>query len=532
MDLPSFNYINLNLDKAKGSTETLNKPIDKPKEKNENTKTQNSQQSDQLFTDITEVTTDNSKGTNFYPDTQPFLAKVWIRFPQSFSATTTTTSGTGIDTSSTSNFSQSLGVGTTTSSTSFTPNYGSDELEIRPQNLISFDFQRMINGIGMFSITLFDPTWTTIEDKIIKNKGYISFRYGYVEGQKTEGSNLISNWYKGKIFNYKMKFQMEGVTLTISGLTFGFEFAIPKGFNVDGLKGQKISDIVKNIAGDNYETVIEPTSSVLSQDALDDSNLTEKNFNITGEDKFRYILETLQKYAKNENLQGGYNFFIKNPPTSDKKPELHFHTLYYKDNSDNSVTYGFTQFKEKNPALLSFEPNWQMSLVQIQGAGSTLSVATDFVTKRTEAKIINNDTIPQQSDGGGNIIKDDSTTYKVGEANKDNLSFFIHVKPSRTITENDAIVQANYSKRIRNAFTGRLVILGTPAFDLCQKIAVIVYVPQQDTMTANFKNTHYVSGYFRIIKIQDHISAGSFTTTMELTTTARKALEGEAMESS
>ena len=96
-----------------------------------------------------QVTTDEvTLSSKYYPSSQPFLTQFLIQFPKKVEKTSS-------------------------ESFKFVAEYADnadDILEIRPNNLINFSANEKPQGIGTFSITLFDPQWNKIESKII-NRG-------------------------------------------------------------------------------------------------------------------------------------------------------------------------------------------------------------------------------------------------------------------------------------------------------------------------------------------------------------------------
>ncbi len=511
--------------------------------------------------DVDEVTLTN---TAYYSSTQPFLANITLQFP------TEVDEGTTVSTDSDFAGPSQPGVTPSTSTTSVTPSFSSalntdNTLDVRPNNFLGLTYQRIFNGVGNFTLVLFDPKWDAIETKLNKNKGYFRFKYGYSDG----GPNAMSPWYLAKSLNYKLDFGLEGTTITITGLTTGYSLGFTKTYDAHGVDNTIISDIAKSICdafGSDYVAVIEKTKSVPARDGMVTTDTIEKITTLNGETHLRMIIDQLCKYAVNEAGQGDYGFFIRVSPTG--KNEFHFHTMNYDppDNSSSSSSSsttsapttgqpqgsisasesvtakapgktipGFTQFKNKNSALIRFTPSWSMTLAQLTGGGGTTSAIIDTNSKDIAVVNFNMNNNPQKMDSTNpSIVACDAVKYVPNTLQTDTQmrAFRIITTPVRSKEQNKAVAQAAFSKSFPGAITGTLEIFGTPNFYLTQKIAVFVFKPQGDNQTPSTSNVHWISGFFRIIQITDSISAGSFRTTFELLSDGRTLVAPDPVKSS
>lgn len=388
-------------------------------------------------------------------------------------------------------------------------------ISVRPNNVIDFEFQKMINGIGRFRMTLFDESGSDIEEKIVKNKGTIKFRYGY------NNEDNMSPWYTGKVLNYTVDFVTNGSIINFSGLSLGWEMNAGKtfkGFN----SNQKISDIVKEI-GEQYgftdETMkIEPTKAVFTRDDVNNTELINKSFLQKGETSLQFILSTLRKYAINEEGYGDYICYFEEV---NNKSVLHFHTKWYgelEDDANNKKVPAFTQFKSKNSPVLKFAPSWSVSMHQIYGAGSSFTSSFDADTKTFDI-----DFKHLQQDKQGTVSKEPKSNIeelfpltKDGKLN----TFYSSSECFRTNNEAKTAAATTFSGFYAGALGGSLEIIGTTNIGLINKIAVIVYQNHlKSALTSNM--VHWISGYFRVTKIIDRIKLGSFTTSLDLITDGR-----------
>jgi hypothetical protein len=179
-----------------------------------------------------------------------------------------------------------------------------------------------------------------------------------------------------------------------------------------------------------------------------------------------------------------------------------------------------------------------MSTIQLAGGGGSFNTIIDANTKQVidiRADLGKNNNVIQATDNKPNILeeKPDNLLY----INKDKPAFFINREQPRYTMELKAKTDADFSRRVMGAIRATLQIIGTPKFKVMDRIAVLVYIPSDEskisgivesmingekvTQAVTKKNVHWISGYFRIIRIKDHISAGNFTTTFELVTDTR-----------
>lgn len=511
-----------------------------------NTATSGGRVGSTLFSDVKEITLDDS---SYYANNQPMLSRVLVDFTARADTDATDTK------SLTKEGAQSVGASAIEAAKQTVLESITGGLaEQRPQRLISFDYNRTVDGIGQFSLVIFDSTWTEIEEKLVKNKGEFRLQYGYSDGTE----NTISPWYSLKAFQYKCDFKMQGVVLTITGLGTGWKMNVGQAYK--GFEEKKISEIIKQMAKDagiftDYETWVEETADVLTYDDMEAVGQIPKKFQITAQTPFQFVLNKLRPYAKNKEGQGNYVFFFDNTPKGDTV--LHFHTPYFLPKKKvsgseymNAVKQaeqiagigtvpGFTMFKSPNSPVLNFNPDWRMSTIQLAGGGGTFNTIIDANSKQVvdiRADLTKNNNVIQATDNKPNIVeeKPDKLLY----VNKDKPSFFINKdQPTRYTTELKTKTDADFSRRIIGAIRGTLQIVGTPKFKIMDRIAVLVYIPSDESKITGMiesivsgekisqavtkKNVHWISGYFRIIKIRDTISAGSFTTTLELVTDTR-----------
>jgi hypothetical protein len=449
-----------------------------------------------VFLNTKEITLDSG----YYPTSQPFLPKVLIQFPASVAK-----DGNSVN----------------------KPVYKStdDILEIRPNNLLNFTFEEILNGVGSFTLTLYDASWHKVEDKILNSKGLVRLKFGYEDNSSLDITTLINKkkantltpWYDCLITSYSIKFGLEGVTLFISGTATGYQLNMVKVFNA--FSGEKpISKIVEDLAteaGFNKQ-VIEPTKIIRTRESLESTEEGNKIFRQQGSTNLSFIVDNLIKFANNESDNGNYKFFIK---STENGPELHFHTPYYSQitSSTTQEVPAFTLHKSGNSPVISFDPLWDMALVQIMGTGHTYSAIIDANTKATIPYSTDMNSNPQSFDNKSGIVLMDPKNFSTS---KNKIQTFNREMVSCTFPDEQIVMlNTKISQRYMGAIEASLQVQGTTAFNLCDKIAVIVYVPQQDRkITRNF---HWISGYYRILGIKHSISAGSFVTTFNLATDGR-----------
>lgn len=412
------------------------------------------------------------------------------------------------------------------------------ELYIEPQNLISFSFTRFLFGIGNFSFSLYDNNYTEIEEKLLLNKGLITFQYGYSSNRE-----MASPWHIGFVTAYSLKFNLEGTYITFGGVSTGWALnsikqpiassVITQAAN-DSEKNKiiLISDFVRQLAlKANFPEnmlVIEPTKAVVKRGTnLKDNEKGAIPLNaLTGDSTFEHILQTLIPYSINDEGQGGYTFYVE---TTKNGPELHFHTLNYVPNTENSEEKIkriklFTQFKHPNTVVRNFQPNWSMSMVQLRKGGKS-SVISYGMTNKKITKIEKTITDGKINTVGGEKTQELPTIPKSPEAHTE--TYYV---ASDSIVAGQAVLENAMTPEVLQSISGVLTIQGTPVLRMLETIAVHVYIPKGkhsvDKETGD-RLIHWISGDFRIIKITDNISKGDYTTTLELGVGGREIIGNE-----
>ena len=340
----------------------------------------------------------------------------------------------------------------------------------------------------------------------------------------------------------------------------------------------------------------------MSRDGIDTTDEVNKFINLNGETYFRIIIGQLCKYARNEQGQGGYGFFIR--VTSDGRNEFHFHTITYEPKTSNqpsqpsqvvkppslqeqalaaaglppdtpgdtkltpeqsqkaaaflnqkradmnagidinptnsstsststkntNLVPGFTQFRNKNSALIRFTPNWSAVITQIAGGGGTTSAIIDTNSKDCSKYSADLNSNPQKLGSKSNMTVLNPDTY-LPKDSKGLKAFNMMITPERSVNQNQAVVQADFSRSAIASSTAILEIFGTPNFYLTQKIAVFIFKPQGDNLVASTDNVHWVSGFFQIIQISDIIKAGKFITIFKLVTEGRGLVAPDKVKS-
>lgn len=476
--------------------------------------------SSDLFGDIDEVTTTS----DYYNLDTPYTGYVWITFPQATVA--------GPDASG-----NVLG-GISTSANALST--VSDLISVRPQQLREFSISRLINGIGQFKLTLFDPNYTEIESKLVKNKGTIAFKYGYSDKYSSAGTGPgVSPLYTGKVLSYSIEFFLEGAEISMNGLSAGHELNLIRTFKAhNNFEGKRISDIVTDMATDaGLIPIVETTARLLTRAESDNVDKIDKVFLQTGETSLQFIINKLLPYAVNNSGDANYGVFVK---LNKGKTELHFHTPYYKPSDSSTTTSSststavgtakasvsteivptFTMFKDKDSVLKSFRPDWKMSTYQIIGGGSTFSAAVNSTSKDIRMILVdNNAAVPQTVDGKDNKGINETPKLK----GKQISTYNAMVMPGPSKEEQDARVLAALSTRHIGAISATAEILGNASsFNIFDKVAVVIYIPKgSDVASLGSQNVHWVSGYYRISGITDIIRGGDFITHLSLITDGR-----------
>jgi hypothetical protein len=479
--------------------------------------------------DFDEVTYDHSMYKGIDAD-NPAHASVWLYFP-SFAA------GNTDDLTYNKNFGK------------FTSEMGKlkddDFLYILPQNLISFTYDSFPKGAGEFTFQLYDPNYTEIETKIVKNLGHIAFQYGYSKN-RTNASNLIF----GKIIGYSLTPMLEGVFITFNGVSTGWALNIvkkPIQYSDDNIyKGLEkepitISNFVNKLALDygfteSWQRIIEPTEQIISRGiGLNSNNPTHIKFNATADKTcFQYIVETLTLTASSAEGNPGYYYFFVEQTV--KGPILHFHTLLFKQKDDKgnplktTATKLFTIFKNKNTVVRDFAPDWSVSTANITGGARLAAIGYD---PHNKVIITSEQAIKNVSDA----IQGTPTNYvMVDNAPKISESLSIKSKEGVTslyasggtsVNELEKSLKIKFEEKVLQALQATLTIQGTHQLNMLQNIAVHWYIPKgnmkRNVLSQN-QQIHWISGDFWIQGIKQHISKGDWQTILSLGAPGRRLL--------
>ena len=453
-----------------------------------------------------EITT---KSSTFYNLPNPQSGYVWIKFPSEAAMNKIEEAKSNVST-----ILSTVGIST-------------DLIETRPEHFRSFNFKRFTQGIGTFDIVLYDRNWQEIETSLVRAKGMLFFKYGY---SSNIGANdkYNSPWIAGKVFTYSLDFNLEGVTIVLTGIAMGHhELATDVEWKVPDKTPIKISSIVKDI-GKKFgitKFVIEETGDVeTTTDAMETLKKIPINIaKVGGSTSLEYIVRQLIPISRNGKGEGGYTFFLEQ---RDKDIYLHFHTLtYIAENYQTGFKLPtFTIYKNKLSPVKSFKPNWNISMAQIAGGTKTFSPIYDLTNQSIQEIFTTQEEIPSKDKGTENTMK---------EPKLPSLSDSTHISANPAAcwpSQPDAVkaaTQNDVSRKTQTAITATLSVVGTPKFGITDPIGVLVYMPRAligtGSVDANSK-MHWISGMYRIIGIVDSIQNGEYTTTLTLATSGRNIL--------
>lgn len=454
--------------------------------------------SNTLFSDTEEI----SLHSNFYPSSQPFIGKVVIQIPEE-----AVTDDVIIDAKKRTDIVENAPV-----------------LESRPQNLLHFEYDRIPKGVGKFVLKIFDPTWE-LEDKIIRAKGLLGFKFGY-----SDDEYAMSPLFVGKVSNYTIDFQMNGVIICLFGLTLGFELALVKKFS--SVVGKKISDIVKEkaiAAGyDEDHIFIEATKDVLSRNSTENTDLSQNIFTQKGLSDIDFISDYLIAYARTEQDIGDYRLYTEQG--NDGEFELHFHTPHYKiPGKESEKIKAFTQYKDPNSPVITFRPSWNMTATQFGGLGGSFQAIIDINSKEIVTNSSDLNKKPLIYDNSPNTVVEKASSDE-SDATKSPLVFKYTNFTAHESSQLGSQVDAEFAQQALGAVQGELEIHGTNKLKFMEKIAVIVYIPSSSNFGPNKKLVHWISGYYRINGLKDVITRGSFKTYISLISSGRTVAQDKVKE--
>lgn len=342
-------------------------------------------------------------------------------------------------------------------------------------------------GSGEGQLQLFDRDWDVLE-AFLYDAGAnapVDFRFGF-EGR------VPDFWFRLLVGIYTPTFRTnQGTILDIelfdSGALLNASVSEDKGYPLD--QYPRISDIVAEIAERNgWVPVIEktkPHTRPFTQDGIPDT---------------QFMLHELLEKARNEQGAGGYHCFIY------RNKELHFHTATYQNRQEANVYAVYNVGRDWDGEVLEFSPDDQQVAAAAMGGRDTNFEIMDPKKRRFTVVRKRAGQSEQAIVGGGKV---DPFRY-FGNRNKNNVINRWITRPFENPDELETYASHRTAKFQQGQFGATLNIMGDPYIRPLQFVTVNV-IKSDGQPHARW------SGNFFINEITHNITAGRFTTSLDLT---------------
>lgn len=359
------------------------------------------------------------------------------------------------------------------------------------QFLQNIEMEVVSAGGWRATITLFDPQGDFLENLVIAAGRDREFTFSFGRGPRYPEDNRE---FTGFIAFYKPQFEPNGVTLQLDLVPRNVADAVLdrqlRGFQ----EGQRISDIVEQIAAArgwnvliNGRSTIEPTVDVMKEP-----------FASNGESDFQFVYRMLRPQARNASGEGGYLCYV------DGQDVVHFHTPNYLGPVSHTLRY----LRDGSGDVISFSPSDASIFGALMGGGNSVfggissfdGAATEVASSTTEG--VDGQGSPVESDGGSRL----------------DLGAGVHAYfdiSTRDPEELKRLAQDRYDTFRRQSFQADLEIVGTHRLQPLD-FANVEYIK-------NDGRAHYLSGRFQVYKVIHTVNNGEWTTAYE---TARGTIQG------
>lgn len=401
-----------------------------------------------------------------------------------------------------------------------------------PQYLQSFEFNRVTNGLGRFSLTLVDPKWTEVESKLLSSTSAgkkMKMEYGMlgVAGEVNTSSKIDI-----LVLKYDMEMFMGYSVLSVQGLCLGVSTLGSSLLGSSAHTASFLKDTISSRGTNNVSSYMTELANLLGfseKDGTIDVEETESNFSKedlgTTEDKERiltcdnstilnHIVSVLvPKAVSKDSKKSPFVFYVskKPPPRSDKKARagvskasdaastdkevFHFHSVAR--DIDKVPRIKLTLFSDKTSHIKSFKPSFEHTVANIARGTDVVAYGYDRVSGELIGVAKHNDTGPSKTDSPSPNPTARMGGYVPGErANQVESLNYVH-----SIAANAPL-------------TAELVMVGDVSFSLMDCIDVFVTIPTGDRAG----EPHNTSNRYIVIGIKDTIQDGVFETVLRLCT--------------
>lgn len=413
-----------------------------------------------------------------------------------------------------------------------------------PQYLQSFEFHRVTNGLGRFSLTLVDPNWTDVESRILESTSAgkkMQLEYGMLG---VAGNFNTSSRIDILILKYDMEMFLGYSVITAQGLCLGVSTLGSTLLGSSTHTSSFLKDTISSRGTTNVSTYMIELARMLgfsTEDGTIDVEETDSNFSKedlgTTEDKARiltcdnstilnHIVSILIPRAVSKDAKKSpFVFYVsKRPPTASSgsgrtgvsasasdeavgKEVFHFHSMARDINKVPRTK--LTMFSDKTSHIKSFKPSFEHTVANIARGTDVVAYGYDRVSGELVGEARHNNTGPSKVDS-----PTPPSTARMGG--------YIPGERSNQVESLDYV----HSVAANAPLTAELVVVGDVNYSLLDCMDIFVTIP-----TGSRKGEpHNTSNRYIITGIKDTIQDGVFETTLKLCTGFGFTPAGQAIQ--
>lgn len=378
--------------------------------------------------------------------------------------------------------------------------------ENRPQRLLQLEYHRVAtSGGNKLSATVYDETWTLIQSLIVTSQqNQIRWQYGY-----GEPGGKVSPIYEGVIIDFRRTLRIDGVEIAIEAVSKGVlqpksgDLSTKMAYVDSAGNALSISDIVIAIANKNgWTPIVDTTAPYYGDSDTQGAMKVPFRFIQNGAKDLDFISNVLcPRAARLWDGAKDYKFFFEDKVSANGSftPVLHFHPYHL----DGEVTNVYTFMRDKESEVISFTPEIFGAALLGLGAGSVTSFYIDHQTGEVGSVKVDNSTTTSKQLLGGKLI--DAVPH---DPTTENANLHANFRPIRDAAQAQQEAETAYTRITNALYGGQLVIIGDSQIEPDTIILLYVILPDG--------TLDYTWGYYFINGVTDAVTAGSFTTSMDL----------------
>lgn len=375
---------------------------------------------------------------------------------------------------------------------------GGKTYQLPNNNVMEFSLNRKANNVAFFKVIMFDVSGTELEYNIATSDKQVAFSYG------TSLEAMSPVWY-GIITSYSHNFESSGITMQIEGTGF-LESGLGIRHNIT-YAPKNPTEVFRQIATRNNWTIRSIVETEDIKEPIVQNNVSDYSFicntliplcraKDTQSKGFLFIVDGYDAVASSQN---GTITPIVSLVKDEDIPVEDERTLYLDYNGTaNSTLIDFTPEVSGNVVIFGG------SVQDIYGVDMNWNPVIDAKTGKpqTQLDIKTYNGVIESVSGFENIRQYGS--YRV----YDDLTSPMHLPTNIIDSQTLNIAAHHWAKAFSSTQKATCKILGDPSLYINQVVNINV--------TLNDGRTHYTSGLYRILGINDVLNSSGYYSTLTL----------------